>query len=861
MPKILPAGAQQLALPNIGQAGNLGQIRDVSSNYWFSPLQPVKPTAPADLRIRQYQYQPGANIIWTPGAEDTFGTGFWILREVAESWDMLRIVIETVKDRLCAQKGDFRLIPAVGENKKDLKARSDKDKRLPALQNFFKYPDGFHTWEEWLRMWLEDVLVLDAGVVYLERDKKGRIASLPIIDGATINRMLTDQGFTPQAPDVGYQQVLWGLPAKDLTTDDIIYTMRNQRTWKRYGFSPVEQMLVTISIGLRKQDFDLKFYTAGNIPEALCFLPPEMPIDKVTEVQSWYDSILSGDLGNRRRLTFLPGYGSPKDQAFRPNIVFTKNTEAMMKTPWDEWQLRIICNGLGVSPTLMLAQVNRATAQQNAEQAEEEGLEPKMRTIEAMVNRVVQLYFGFDDIEFRYDARRDMDPEKQMTVDTGYLKVAVKSLNESRDDLGLDPYDKTLYPEADEPLVFTQNGPVTLRMALNAATQSMFNSGAKAGGEGAAPIPTEPEPEPAANGNGKKPAKKVGQLGESGVSGNDPDLPVIRGGMSTPATRIAAANLQTAVQNVFRRQKEKATQRAGELLKKKLLITKVRKFNPNHDPATGEFSSGSGLAYGQTTEEKYKKDGKWTDNREKLHQEIINKAIGDKQPAPGRGPVATIMGGGVAVGKSTIRGLCVPPGSDPVVADPDAIKAQLPEYEALKKEDPSGAATVVHEESSVINKQLIAQAIKKRLDIVYDGSFSNSVSSDSLIKALHGAGYKVDVTYADVPTSVAMERALTRAKTSTNPADAGRYVPFDDRIINGQVVEGAKTRHRLAAANFFGLKDKTGASKPDSLRVYDTSGPFGSTPSLFYSKVGDKENIYDPNRFNQFKLKSQGIEN
>ena len=87
---------------------------------------------------------------------------------------MLRIVIETVKDRLCEGELDFRLVPQPGETQSQLKLRSSEDTRIAQLKTFWKSPDGEHSWETWLRMLIEDMLVLDAMSIYMERDKKGK---------------------------------------------------------------------------------------------------------------------------------------------------------------------------------------------------------------------------------------------------------------------------------------------------------------------------------------------------------------------------------------------------------------------------------------------------------------------------------------------------------------------------------------------------------------------------------------------------------------------------------------------------------------------------------------------------------------
>ena len=468
----LPAGAQILNIPQVMPTGGSHVITDVVAGYWFSALQPIKPMAPAGQRVRQYEIQPGANIVWTPKSEiEGQGPGFLLLREFSVAWDMLRIVIETVKDRLCEADWEIRLVRKKGEDQKGYKSRSGSDPRLQKLTQFFKYPDGMTPWKTWVRPFLEDMLVIDAASIYLERDVKRRIANLRVIDGGTIGRMLTDQGFTPPFPQVAYQQVLYGMPAFDLTVNDLLYAMRNPRTNRRYGLSPVEQIMVTIAIGLNRQKFQLDYYTSGNMPEALVFMPQDLPLQRVKETQEWFDSILAGDLAKRRRLTFLPGYGTNKEGA-RPNIVFPK--EVLLKDAMDEWLFQAVAYALGTTPQAMLRMMNRATAQQSAESSEEEGLLPKLGWIQDQMNLVIQRHMQFADIEFAWAQQTEVDIDKQATVDKTYVSIGVKTINEIRERLGDDPFP---YPEAQEPGVMTQNGFVPLTGGMVTQEAGALGSG------------------------------------------------------------------------------------------------------------------------------------------------------------------------------------------------------------------------------------------------------------------------------------------------------------------------------------------------------------------------------------------------
>jgi 2'-5' RNA ligase len=415
--------------------GSTGQISQSQSTYWFSPLQPIRPIAPSDQRPRQRAIMPGENISWTPGADKEIG--FDVLRAFADSWDILRLVIETRKDQLCALEWEIRVKPMPNEKHADRRQRQLEDPTAAKLKEFFEYPDGQNNWKAWLRMLVEDMQVLDAMAVYMERDTAGKIASLHPLDGATINRMMTDQGLTPTDPDsVAYQQVLYGTPSFNFTIDDLYYSMRNPRTHRRYGLSRVEQIMITVAIGIRSQEFLLKYYTDGNMPEAMCFLPADMDIDQVKEIQGWFDSMFAGDLSKRRRLTFLPGYGgSGKGGDAKPSVIFPKET--LLQNPVVDFLIDVVCYNFGVSNQGFKKMMNRATAEQAAQNAEAEGLKPDADHLKLMMNDIIGC-IGYDDkYEFAWLERRDVDPKVQAEVDS-LLAGKIYTINEIRERRGED---------------------------------------------------------------------------------------------------------------------------------------------------------------------------------------------------------------------------------------------------------------------------------------------------------------------------------------------------------------------------------------------------------------------------------------
>ena len=167
-----------------------------------------------------------------------------------------------------------------GRQKRALDA--DVTRASPRSSNFFQRPDGVTRWKTWLRALLEDMFVIDAATLYCQRTRSGQLCALQQLDGATIKRVIDDWGRTP-LPYAGadgatvyppaYQQVLKGLPAVNYSARDIIYRPRNVRAHRVYGYSPVQQVLMTVNIALRRQLWQLDYFSEGSIPDALIGVP------------------------------------------------------------------------------------------------------------------------------------------------------------------------------------------------------------------------------------------------------------------------------------------------------------------------------------------------------------------------------------------------------------------------------------------------------------------------------------------------------------------------------------------------------------------------------------------------------------
>ena len=106
----------------------------------------------------------------------------------------------------------------------------------------------------------------------------------------------------------------------------------------------------------------------------------------------------------------------------------------------DELLVRLACYAFSVSPTPFVKQTNRATASQAQESAQEEGLYPLMSYWkDDVMDAIIQEKFGFDDIEFTYLPRSEPDQNKQATIHQVQIDEGIRSRNDVRGELGLEP--------------------------------------------------------------------------------------------------------------------------------------------------------------------------------------------------------------------------------------------------------------------------------------------------------------------------------------------------------------------------------------------------------------------------------------
>jgi hypothetical protein len=418
-----------------------GIDNQITGSDWFSPMTPINPLAPKDVAGRQFDYPVGVNLQLKPRQYEA--VSFEQMRALADNYTIMRLAIETRKDQLVKLKWNIKA-------KDEKKKLSSDDKRKAMLEAFFTLPNKENSWQQWLRALVEDMLVIDASTLYPRMTRGKDLYSLDLMDGATVKRVIDYSGRTPTPPDPAYQQALKGLPAVNYTRDELVYYPRNIRTNKLYGFGPVEQCIMIVNIGLRRDLSMLQYYTEGNIPDAFCFLPPDWQPDQIKQFQIYWDTLIEGDTAARRHMRFMPGGNGAKIEQTR---------DPKLKDEYDEWLARIICYCFSLPPTPFVKQMNRATSESVQKAALEEGLAPMMQWVADLINYVIVKYFGITDLVFAWIEEETVDPQVRAEIQDKKIRSGEITLDEAREATGKDPYPNGM---GSKPLLYTSTGAVRL---------------------------------------------------------------------------------------------------------------------------------------------------------------------------------------------------------------------------------------------------------------------------------------------------------------------------------------------------------------------------------------------------------------
>lgn len=325
---------------------------------------------------------------------------------------------------------------------------------------------------------VEDVLVLDAGVIEKVRTLTDQIVELWGVDGSQIKINAFWDG-DPDEP-----RYFWYPDYQErarFRNDELVYIMANPSTYRVIGLSPLETLKMTIDAELMSSDYNRRQVTEAA-PDGILNIGEGARPEDVERFKSYW----SAEVAGKGAMAIIGGTKAPSFIGFRPN------NRDMQFDEWQTYLVRKICAVFGIAPQDLglTADINRANGEVQAQMTEDRGLRPLMHLIQDFLTREIlwDPSFGGKEANLAFRFTQLNLKETKSKADINKLALAGtpwKTPNEARIDDGREPFG----PEYDDLFMVTPTGAV--RLADVPTAREVFEA------------QTAPKPAPAA-----KPAAK-----------------------------------------------------------------------------------------------------------------------------------------------------------------------------------------------------------------------------------------------------------------------------------------------------------------------------------------------------------------
>jgi hypothetical protein len=376
----------------------------------------------------------GYNLAYVPRSEFKNLTPFTMLRNLADLCDIVGACINDVKQQILGLTVEFKA--------KD-KTSQAQTAEIAAVKDFFRWPDKENDLATWLSMALDDILVPDAWSYYRWRTESGDPYALLHVDGTTIKPLADYMGVAPAPPAPAFQQIISGVVEREFTRPwrtadkrggdgqpkhELVYAPFSKKTTGPYGQSPVERVLMTVNLILRRQQHYLSFYTEGNVPEAFWKCPETWTAEQIAMGQSILDEMLSGNAALRSRLRLMPGGEGTGLENPRSHDSWTYDFE--------DWLAGIVAYHFNVSPQPFRKMMNRATSEQADVAETDSGLKPLTKRIKARLDTEIEHFLGYAGVEATWSDAKGEDEKLRLEKNLGYYNAGIYTRSEVRESEG-----------------------------------------------------------------------------------------------------------------------------------------------------------------------------------------------------------------------------------------------------------------------------------------------------------------------------------------------------------------------------------------------------------------------------------------
>lgn len=476
----------------------------------FGPLNPLTPAPLDPARRDSGRPEPRVTeypVAWNiPGNEQRL-VPWEVLREAARTVDVMRRCIEIRKRHVRSLKWAFtvsadtiqeayRADPRRGHDDIQVALREKFYPQIQRLTMFWQKPwrSSNLAFGQWVNGVLEHHLVFDGIPIYPRTTYGGDLLDLELIDPTTIKPLIDWRGARPSPPYPAYQQILYGFPRGEFEatidmdeagnsvvdraylSDQLFYHVENFRygSWP-YGFSAVEQALISARLYLRRQGWMLSEYDDGATP--MTWLIPEGGEQIDPRQRREWETALNDELGGQTAARHRVKVAFP---GFKPEMM--PSVDERYKPEYDLHLIKLLASHFGVT----IAELGFTEAKGLGSSGYHEGQEDVQDRVgrrpdtEMLASLILELSREFLDappeLEFQFLGLESEDEAAADAVAQARMARGSMTVNEDRRRIGLPLYD---FPEADMPMVETGRGVVFLDGASQAAAPGQLVGPAK----------------------------------------------------------------------------------------------------------------------------------------------------------------------------------------------------------------------------------------------------------------------------------------------------------------------------------------------------------------------------------------------
>jgi len=346
------------------------------------------------------------------------------LRALSRSNDLVRICISKIRNAVCRTPW---IVRATDEENAVTYAP-----QVDYINNLLKHPNSSDdSMRSLISKIVEDVLVIDSGVVEKVKNLKGEIVEIYQVDGATIRPNIDEYGV--YAEPAYYQYVDPGsqIPDAEFDINDLLVfrVFPNGESGKiGYGYSPVESIAMTVISSLNAMIYNSKYFDDSKLPPFL-FNLAKVPAEELRAFKDAWEAQMSGKpwanvFTNAENMTAQP---------LRPSNV------DMQFTQLNDWLTKVILSAFELNPIDMgmSESTSRSNSQTQERLTKNQGIASILDVIAQEINDdligdMAKIDPAFENVEFAWDNQDKIDDLTQAQVDQIYLVNGVLSPNDVR---------------------------------------------------------------------------------------------------------------------------------------------------------------------------------------------------------------------------------------------------------------------------------------------------------------------------------------------------------------------------------------------------------------------------------------------